>query len=115
MRSLDIYICALGLAVGASRSTLAHAQAATGTRDARAAHEEGKNMTELNTVALPAAAPASREAAGQEAIRPFRAHVPDADIADLRRRLAATRWSPRRWGGRRRRDCSASTPTCRRR
>jgi hypothetical protein len=27
-------------------------------------------MTELNTVALPAAAPASREAAGQEAIRP---------------------------------------------
>ena len=41
---------------------------------------------------LAAAAPASREAAGEEAIRPFRAHVPDADLADLRRRLAATRW-----------------------
>ncbi|MCV9961896.1 epoxide hydrolase 1 [Pararhizobium sp. BT-229] len=26
------------------------------------------------------------------AIRPFRVHVPDADLADLKRRLAATRW-----------------------
>jgi hypothetical protein len=26
------------------------------------------------------------------AIRPFRANVPKADLADLRRRLAATRW-----------------------
>jgi pimeloyl-ACP methyl ester carboxylesterase len=25
-------------------------------------------------------------------VRPFRAHVPDADLADLRQRLAATRW-----------------------
>jgi pimeloyl-ACP methyl ester carboxylesterase len=27
-----------------------------------------------------------------DSIRPFRAHVPDAEIAELRRRLAATRW-----------------------
>jgi pimeloyl-ACP methyl ester carboxylesterase len=27
-----------------------------------------------------------------DAIRPFRVHVPDADLADLKRRLAATRW-----------------------
>jgi pimeloyl-ACP methyl ester carboxylesterase len=27
-----------------------------------------------------------------EAIRPFRVRIPDADVADLRRRLAATRW-----------------------
>src|SRR4051812_22653313 len=26
------------------------------------------------------------------AIRPFRVHVPDADVAELRRRLATTRW-----------------------
>jgi hypothetical protein len=26
------------------------------------------------------------------AIRPFRVKVPEADVADLRRRLAATRW-----------------------
>jgi len=49
-------------------------------------------MTQPNTVDAPAAATASREAAGEEAIRPFRAQVPDADLADLRRRLQATRW-----------------------
>src|SRR5512140_1820009 len=26
-------------------------------------------------------------------IRPFEVHVPDEDLADLRRRIAATRWS----------------------
>jgi hypothetical protein len=29
------------------------------------------------------------------AIRPFRVHVPDEAIADLRRRIAVTRWPPR--------------------
>jgi pimeloyl-ACP methyl ester carboxylesterase len=32
---------------------------------------------------------------GDSAIRPFRAHVPDDDLADLRRRLEATRWPDR--------------------
>jgi pimeloyl-ACP methyl ester carboxylesterase len=41
---------------------------------------------------LLAAAPASREPTGEAAIRPFRARVPNAAVADLRRRLAATRW-----------------------
>ena len=27
-------------------------------------------------------------------IRPFEVHVPDEDLADLRRRIAATRWPP---------------------
>jgi pimeloyl-ACP methyl ester carboxylesterase len=31
-------------------------------------------------------------AAGDTAIRPFKAHVPDSALADLRKRLAATRW-----------------------
>ena len=31
----------------------------------------------------------------QEAIRPFRIHVPDEELADLRRRIAATRWPDR--------------------
>ena len=48
-------------------------------------------MTKLNTDAS-AVAPASRETTSENQIRPFRAHVPDADVADLRRRLAATRW-----------------------
>jgi pimeloyl-ACP methyl ester carboxylesterase len=32
---------------------------------------------------------------GDSAIRPFRAHVPDEELADLRRRLEATRWPDR--------------------
>jgi pimeloyl-ACP methyl ester carboxylesterase len=34
-------------------------------------------------------------AAGDTAIRPFRVHIPDSALADLRRRLAATRWPAR--------------------
>src|SRR5262245_31290185 len=34
-------------------------------------------------------------AASDAAIRPFRVNVPDADLADLKRRLAATRWPDR--------------------
>jgi Epoxide hydrolase N terminus len=34
----------------------------------------------------------SEQAADKTAIRPFRVNVPEADFADLRRRLAATRW-----------------------
>ena len=48
-------------------------------------------MTQINTVDAPAA-PAPRDVLGEEAIRPFRARVPDADVADLRRRLEATRF-----------------------
>jgi pimeloyl-ACP methyl ester carboxylesterase len=34
-------------------------------------------------------------AAGSEAIRPFRVHVPDDQLADLRQRIKATRWPDR--------------------
>src|SRR5262249_47572732 len=34
----------------------------------------------------------SEQAADKTAIRPFRVNVPEADLADLRRRIAATRW-----------------------
>jgi len=50
--------------------------------------------SDTSAVAL-AAAPASRKAPAEEAIHPFRAHVSDAAITDLRRRLAATRWPSR--------------------
>jgi pimeloyl-ACP methyl ester carboxylesterase len=39
--------------------------------------------------------PAALRAEGGEAIRPFRIAVPEADIVDLRRRIAATRWPDR--------------------
>jgi pimeloyl-ACP methyl ester carboxylesterase len=44
-------------------------------------------MTQLTTA--PARTP---EAVDGDAVRPFRAHVPDSEVADLRRRLVATRW-----------------------
>ena len=34
----------------------------------------------------------STDAAARDAIRPFRAKIPEADIADMRRRIKATRW-----------------------
>jgi Epoxide hydrolase N terminus len=45
-----------------------------------------------STDAVLAAAPATRKAAEDSSIRPFRAEVPQAALDDLRRRLAATRW-----------------------
>ncbi|MEK6423204.1 MAG: epoxide hydrolase, partial [Burkholderia gladioli] len=39
--------------------------------------------------------PAAARAAAAATIRPFSARVPDADLADLRRRIAATRWPSR--------------------
>jgi pimeloyl-ACP methyl ester carboxylesterase len=42
-------------------------------------------------VGVSAAPPAAADSHGA-AIRPFRVNVPNADLADLRRRLAATRW-----------------------
>lgn len=39
--------------------------------------------------------PAAARAAASATIRPFSARVPDADLAELRRRIAATRWPSR--------------------
>jgi pimeloyl-ACP methyl ester carboxylesterase len=50
------------------------------------------NMTLLDRSIGVATAMPSTSTNGDIAIRPFRAHVPDADVADLKRRLAATRW-----------------------
>ena len=37
----------------------------------------------------------SASAATDQAIRPFRVHIPDGDLADLRRRIAVTKWPSR--------------------
>ena len=86
-----IRICAVGLAVCASLPTLTHAQAAITPGDARVAQEEIKIMPELNTLDAPVTAPAPRVTA-DASIRPFRVRVSDAELADLRRRIKATRW-----------------------
>ena len=43
----------------------------------------------------PSFAPATRQAAEDRSIRPFTVYVPQAELDDLRRRIAATRWSDR--------------------
>jgi pimeloyl-ACP methyl ester carboxylesterase len=49
----------------------------------------------MTTSATDAAAPATRQAAEDRSIRPFTVRVPQAELDDLRRRIAATRWSDR--------------------
>jgi pimeloyl-ACP methyl ester carboxylesterase len=70
---------------------LAAAQTTGAGRETRSPFSKEPTMRQLNTAA-PGPTAASRETASEDAIRPFRAHVPDADVADLRRRLQMTRW-----------------------
>jgi pimeloyl-ACP methyl ester carboxylesterase len=83
---------ALGLAFFLCTPALAAAQPTGAGSEARPTPSREPVMTQLNTVDRPTAVPAPREAVGEDAIRPFRARVPDADVADMRRRLAATRF-----------------------
>jgi pimeloyl-ACP methyl ester carboxylesterase len=85
-------IWALTLGLFASPSALTHAQAATASRDARATINRSKTMTELNTIDRPLATPATGAVTADTSIRPFRAHISDEAVADLRRRLQMTRW-----------------------
>jgi pimeloyl-ACP methyl ester carboxylesterase len=85
-------ICALGLTFFLASPELAEAQSTAASPGARPTLSREPIMTQRNTVDAPAAAPFSREAAREDAVHPFRAHVPDADVADMKRRLAATRW-----------------------
>ncbi|MBW8909843.1 MAG: epoxide hydrolase N-terminal domain-containing protein, partial [Mesorhizobium sp.] len=49
-------------------------------------------MTQVGFADPAGAAVAPAPLAGGEGIRPFRAHFPDSDLSDLRRRILATRW-----------------------
>jgi pimeloyl-ACP methyl ester carboxylesterase len=72
---------------GAAITAFAAATAAVG----KATTE--KEATKMTTIAT--ARPDTARATTSDEIRPFRVHVPEADILDLRRRLAATRWPDR--------------------
>src|SRR5688572_20455201 len=86
-------ISALGIAICASMPTPALAQTAT-ARDTRATYGEEKTMTQMQqtTVDAPIRKPSSRSTTMDESIRPFRARISDEALADLRRRIQATRW-----------------------
>jgi pimeloyl-ACP methyl ester carboxylesterase len=49
-------------------------------------------MTAINTVDVPRRSPAARATTENESIRPFRFSASDEELADLRRRILATRW-----------------------
>ena len=51
----------------------------------------GAALLAATAVGVTPSAPAAADS-DHTAIRPFRVNVPDADLADMRRRLAATRW-----------------------
>jgi pimeloyl-ACP methyl ester carboxylesterase len=94
-RSARITMGALGLAFSLCIATLARAQSTATSGEPRATLSRKTNMTQPTTMDALAAIPetsASREAAGEDQVRTFRVHVPDALVADLRRRVAATRW-----------------------
>ena len=87
-----VCIYALGLALSLSVPALTEAQTAAPSRAARPKLLSERTTAQVTTVDVPAATPSSRELVSEDHIRPFRARVSDADVADLRRRLAATRW-----------------------
>lgn len=65
----------------------------TGPADAQTPASARADLTAASSVAVVAAATAVP--AGDESIRPFRYRAPDEALADLRRRLAATKWPER--------------------
>jgi len=82
----------LGLVFCLSLPTPVQTQAATASRESRATLNRSKKMPELNTVAVPVTAPAPRTPTEDTSIRPFRVHVSDEALIDLRRRLRMTQW-----------------------
>ena len=89
----------VGLALSMSSPVLAEAQTVASSREARPAPSRESTMTQSTTVDSPADArtrtitnPSAPSAINDEAIRPFRVNIPEKQIAELRRRIAATRW-----------------------
>jgi pimeloyl-ACP methyl ester carboxylesterase len=89
-----VSICALSLTFTLSGAAFAAVPTSGAGPQATTLSRE-PNMTQLSTMDRRATTPASREAADETAIRAFRANVSDADVADLRHRLQATRWPDR--------------------
>ena len=89
-----LVVSAFAIAICVSTPTLAQTRATTATRPPEPA-TAGHSMTHANTLDAPAAVLTARDHVDDTSIRPFRVHVSDADVADLRHRLSATRWPDR--------------------
>src|SRR5688500_3260579 len=88
-------ICGLGLTLCLSPTSAGRAQDVTASPEARATLKPSKDMTQLSTVDVPLRSPAARPTTENEAVRPFRYRATDEELADLRRRILATRWPER--------------------
>jgi pimeloyl-ACP methyl ester carboxylesterase len=82
----------LGLILWLSLTPAVQAQDTTASRDARVTLNPSKNMTELTTVDAPLRPSVTRATTENESIRPFRFTASDEELAELRRRILATRW-----------------------
>jgi pimeloyl-ACP methyl ester carboxylesterase len=82
----------IGLAFCLPLASAVRAQAVTASREARATLDRTKNMTETTTVDAPLAAQAAPATTEDESVRPFRYRASDEELAELRRRIRATRW-----------------------
>ena len=87
-----VYIGALGLAIGTSLSALAHAQTASVSRDTRPLLNRSRTMPAMQITDVRPNETATSMAPADTSIRPFRVHVSDEALSDLRRRVRATRW-----------------------
>jgi len=85
----------IGLVFCLSLPTYVQAQAATASPETRATINRSKTMPEL-TIEQPVRTAAARTTAEEISIRPFRMQVAsEAELADLRARILATRWPER--------------------
>jgi pimeloyl-ACP methyl ester carboxylesterase len=91
-RTARLTLCALGLAFSFANSTRAESQAAASTLQEPPTLSRETAMTHIDTMEATVTAATSRETSSEDEIRTFRAHVPDDEVAELRRRLQATRW-----------------------
>jgi len=82
----------IGVAFCLALPTQSHAQVPTASREARATLNRTKTMTALDTMVAPRTTPATSPAKEDRSIRPFRFQASDQALADLRRRVQATKW-----------------------
>ena len=86
IRNPVIALVSVVLCLGLTLSTAAQSP---GSHSSKATHQE-QTMTQSSATQTSRA-----HAEDKMAVRPFRANVPDSAIADLRKRIAATRWPTR--------------------
>ena len=90
--ALRLCICALGIAVANAPPVLAQRSSTATTHRPAPTLNPQPNMSQLTIQDVPVSPTALSDEPEALAIHPFRIDVPDAALADLRRRISATNW-----------------------